>query len=245
MARLSQAGLIELRGVALAPIATSLLEAVADRSNSLAGMARLVLALAAVIVAKAGQLLPQPSEVESVAEELDAGQQRDLLLLRLLEGQLYRRLSSWFADRMALAATCVARQAGPNETEATLGPRSILSGATLTQLVGARDEVAARLRSATNLRAVSVVHLHSERHSLTATLQRIARYLAEMDRAGCSQLVRDETDRDEIVAVFLALLELHRQGLVDLQQSDPSEPAQAIWMGGSIDSIVELAPVGR
>jgi segregation and condensation protein A len=71
----------------------------------------------------------------------------------------------------------------------------------------------------------------------------VAELLEELPRAGrisFSRLTGDLGDRLEIIVRFLALLELYKQGLVDLEQATSFGELQVSWLGAAAPDSLDV-----
>ena len=89
---------------------------------------------------------------------------------------------------------------------------------------------------------VSVEHIHAPFVSIREQAVRIAGRLRGLGRASFRQLSAGAVGNYEIVATFLALLELYREDAVGFEQVSPLGELYVTWTGGDRD--VLLAPPG-
>ena len=168
---------------------------------------------AVVLELKVGRLLPRP--VVQTEEDLLGGASPDLVYARSLELAAFRRLSDVLAERMAEAALVVPRTVGPPEEFAHLYPDLLAN-------VGPAD---LRRAAATLLRPPPPLDL-SHVTPIRATL------------ADAIELVQDRKTKKPAPAVvdrFLALLELYREGKVELRQATVFGEIQVRWQGSERD----------
>ena len=72
----------------------------------------------------------------------------------------------------------------------------------------------------------------------------MAELVDELPRVGritFRRLTADLVERLEVVVRFLALLELFKQGLVDLDQAVAFGDLVVVWVGGEVDAALALA----
>jgi segregation and condensation protein A len=67
--------------------------------------------------------------------------------------------------------------------------------------------------------------------------------LPRVGRIGFRRLTARLTERLEVIVRFLALLELFKQGLVELDQAHTFGDIEVVWMGGGVDVAAVLAGV--
>ena len=89
---------------------------------------------------------------------------------------------------------------------------------------------------------VSVDHIHAAFVSIREQAVLIAARLRALGRASFRQLSSGAAGNYEVVASFLALLELYREDVVAFEQVSPLGDLYVTWTGG--DREVRLAPPG-
>ncbi len=88
---------------------------------------------------------------------------------------------------------------------------------------------------------VSTEHIHSPLISVREQARIIAALLAKLGRASFRQLTANAAGNYEIVASFLALLELYREDAVSFEQVAPLGELYVTWTGHQdADSVDEL-----
>ena len=170
---------------------------------------------------KAARLLPS-GEVDE-PDDLTILEARDLLFARLLQYRAYKRVSAWFADRMAAEALVLVRPGGLEEQFRALAPEVTIPGgmvrlARLATRAFAPDEVV----------AISLEHLHASQVSVREQAGIIGERLRRVGSATFRALTSD-ANRLTIVARFLALLELFREGAVVFEQLTPLGELTIRW----------------
>jgi segregation and condensation protein A len=184
---------------------------------------------------KAARLLPS-GEVED-EEDLALLEARDLLFARLLQYRAYKEAASVFAGRMAAAARRFPRRAPLEARFAELLPEVLFT-------IGPHEFAALAARALTPKVApvVSTEHIHLVTVSIREQAVLIAGRLRGLRRASFRQLSAGATGNYEIVASFLALLELYREDFVVFEQISPLGELYVSWSGG--DRAVPLVPSG-
>jgi segregation and condensation protein A len=189
---------------------------------------------------KAARLLPS-GEVED-EEDLALLEARDLLFARLLQYRAYKEVAAVFAGRMAAAARRFPRRVPLEPRFAELLPEVLFA-------IGPQEfaALAARALAPKALPVVSVEHIHAPFISIREQAVLIARRLRGLGRASFRQLSSGPSfsgtvGNYEIVATFLALLELYREDAVAFEQVLPLGELYVTWTGG--DREVLLAPPG-
>ena len=178
------------------------------------------LAVCAVLLElKVGRLLPRPEELD---EEDLLGGSPDLAYARSLELQAFRRVARWLGQRIEAEAEYFTRDVGPGEGFAHLYP-DVLAG------VGADDlaRVAAALLRPPPVLDLS--HVTPVRVTIAEAIQAVEERLARLGRARFRELVADCVERIHVVVRFLALLELHREGKVELSQAETFGEIEVGW----------------
>jgi len=183
------------------------------------------LVIAATLVElKTRRLLPGPADGD-LEEELALFEERDLLLARLIECKTFREAGGALARMAAAAERSRPRTAGPGERFLTLAP-DLLAGVTPA------DMAAAWLRVLTPKPPPRVVldHVAEIRATVGDALQELALALPAMGRASFRQLTEGLGGRMEVIVRFLAVLELYKQGLVELDQGSTFGSLEVTWV---------------
>jgi segregation and condensation protein A len=173
---------------------------------------------------KAARLLPS-GEVED-EEDLALLEARDLLFARLLQYRAYKEVAAIFAARMAEAARRFPRRLPLEPRFAGLLPEVLLG---LGPAEFAR--LAALVLTPKPPPKVSTEHIHSPVISVREQARIIAARLRALGRASFRQLTADAAGSYEVVASFLALLELYREDAVSFEQVVPLGELYVTWTG--------------
>jgi segregation and condensation protein A len=171
-----------------------------------------LLIAATLVELKARRLLPGADDVE-LDEELLRFEERDLLLARLLECKTFKDASKVLEKRLRLAARSMSRTAGPEEPFRSLAPDPLAS-VTLEAFAAA----AARALASPEDPIVQTDHVAPVRASVRDAVESILAILPDARAVTFRDLVVGVTERVEVVVRFLAVLELYKQGVVDLEQ---------------------------
>jgi len=184
---------------------------------------------------KAARLLPS-GEVED-EEDLALLEARDLLFARLLQYRAYKEVAAVFAGRMAEAARRFPRRVPLEPRFAELLPEVLFT-------IGPQEFAALAARALTPRvpPTVSVEHIHAPFISIREQAVLIAGRLRDLGKASFRQLSAGAGGNYEIVASFLALLELYREDVVGFEQLTPLGDLYVTWTGG--DREVRLDPPG-
>ncbi len=202
-----------------------------ETSWDLSQASEFLLVAATLLDLKASRLLPQRSAEDE--EDLALIEARDLLFARLLQYRAFKDVAAAFAGRMETAARMTPRQAGLEPGFAALLPEIVLE-VTPEQLA----QVAARALTPRTLPTVGVDHLHAPAVSVREQAAVLGERLRRDRTASFRELVQDADGTLVIVARFLALLELFRDGAVGFDQAEALGELTVRWTGpdsGDID----------
>ncbi|SCG77335.1 segregation and condensation protein A [Micromonospora humi] len=183
-----------------------------------------LLVAATLLDLKAARLLPS-AEVED-EEDLALLEARDLLFARLLQYKAYKEAAAHIAELEAVGGRRYPRAV-------TLEPRYAEALPDLVLGIGPQRllKLAVRAMSPKPVPEVSIAHVHMVRVSVREHAGIIADRLRRAGVATFSLLCADCEMTLEVVARFLALLELYRQGLVAFVQEQALEELTVRWTG--------------
>jgi segregation and condensation protein A len=173
---------------------------------------------------KAARLLPA-ADVED-EDDLAVLEARDLLFARLLQYRAYKRVAQFLRQRETEAARRFPRDVALEPRFADLLPE-VLLGVTPEQFAALAHEALTPRPPPT----VSVSHLHAPTVSVTEQLMLVRSRIATAGTATFRSLSSDCAHTLEVVARFLALLELYRQQLVSFDQVSPLGELHVRWTG--------------
>ncbi len=172
---------------------------------------------------KAARLLPA-GEVED-EEDLALLEARDLLFARLLQYRAYKEVAAVLAGKMAIQARRFPRRVPMEPRFAELLPEVLLG---LGPAEFAR--IAAMALAPKPAPVVNTAHIHAPRTSVAEQAAILSGRLREAGRATFARLTADCAGTYEVVARFLALLELVRDGSVSFEQETPFGELHLIWI---------------
>ena len=184
-----------------------------------------LLVAATLVEMKVRGLLPKP-ESPDLDEELARWEARDLLLARLLEATTFREAVAALERLAARAARSHPRRAGIEERFVDAAP-DLLTGVTPTKL---RDALVRALTPKVEPH-VSLDHVTPIRASVAEALEELVDILSSRGRASFRVLTAGIHERLEIIVRFLALLELFKQGAVELEQFGTFGDLEIVWSG--------------
>jgi segregation and condensation protein A len=183
------------------------------------------LVIAATLVdLKAARLLPA-AEVED-EEDLALLEARDLLFARLLQYKAFKEAAAVIAERQFALSGSYPRMVALEPRFAEALPDLIL-GIGPGRLV----ELAARALRPRPVPEVSVAHIHQIRVSVREHAGTLREKLLRLRTATFRALCADCQSTLEVVARFLALLELYREGMVSFDQVTALGELTVRWTG--------------
>ena len=228
---------LDITEVALSQVTDEFIGYISERSDGwdLDQVSYFLVVAATLLDLKAARLLPS-GEVED-EEDLALLEARDLLFARLLQYRAYKEVASVFAARMTAAARRFPRRIPLEPRFAELLPEVLL---------GLGPAEFARLAALTLAPKpppkVSTEHIHAPLISIKDQARILAALLRKLGRASFRQLTANAQGSYEVVASFLALLDLYRDEAVSFEQVTPLGELYVTWTGHEdpADSVNEL-----
>src|SRR4051794_37580368 len=172
-----------------------------------------LLIAATLVELKARRLLPGRDDVD-LDEELARFEERDLLLARLLECKTFQDAAQMLHTRMQQAGKSYARTAGPEEPFRGLAPDPLERSGLAAFAKAAQRALAPKLPT-----EVRTDHLAPIRASVRDAIETVLALLPDRGALRFRDLVAGVEERLEVIVRFLAVLELFKQGVVDLEQA--------------------------
>jgi len=182
---------------------------------------------------KVVRLLPT-AEVED-EDDLALLEARDLLFARLLQYRAYKQLAAILAERFAAEGVRHPRQV-PMEPAFTQLLPEVLLGVDPRRFAA----IAARAMTPKAAPVVELGHLHAPKVSVREQAVVLATRLRSLGAATFRTLTADADSTLVVVARFLALLELYREGAVSFEQVAALGELHVRW-AASADADAELA----
>jgi segregation and condensation protein A len=181
---------------------------------------------------KASRLLPS-GEVED-EEDLALLEARDLLFARLLQYRAFKEIAATFSERIAAADKSFARVVALDPALASLLPEVLIG-------VGAQRfaAIAERVLTPKVAAVVAVDHLYMALVSVAEESKRVVDALRQATSMSFRNLISDADSTLVVVARFLALLDLYRQGVLRFDQVVALGELQIRWTG-SLEGEVEI-----
>jgi segregation and condensation protein A len=188
---------------------------------------------ATLLELKAARLLPAPDADPDEAEA--ALEERDLLFARILQYRAYKQVAGLFGARLAEQVAYVPRRVGAEDLLRRIVPEL---------LVGVTPEELARLAGATLTPApppeVTTTHIAPPRLSVAEAVTSLAQRLRDQGASSFEDLVGHQAEPIEVVVGLLAVLELYKRSLVELDQAWTFGDIAVRWTGGDLVDPADL-----
>jgi segregation and condensation protein A len=183
-----------------------------------------LLVAATLLDLKAARLLPS-GEVDD-EEDLALLEARDLLFARLLQYRAYKEVAQVLAARMADAGRRFPRVVPMEPKFANLLPEVLLG-------LGPEEfaRLAAKALAPKAPPSVSVEHMYQPKASVKEQAAIVVEKLRRLRKTTFRVLASDADGTYEVVARFLALLELYRERAVVFEQLEPLGELHVTWTG--------------
>ena len=196
-----------------------------------------LLIAATLVELKARRLLPGRADVD-LDEEFALWEERDLLLARLLECKTFKDVSSVFGMLADASGQCIPRQVGADERFDDVTP-DLLAGVTPIRL---RDAAITALTPKPVPR-IDLFHVAPIRVSVADAVAELIDELPRVGRISFARLTADLGERLDVIVRFLAVLELFKQGLVEVDQAVHFGEIIIDWIGGDPDEAMAAMAV--
>jgi segregation and condensation protein A len=214
---------VDVCDVSVAEVTDAYLTHASDAGNWNLEEATWFLAICAVLLElKVDRLMPKH---ETLLSEEDAlGTSPDLVYARSLELAAFRKVSLELTRRLEDAALYHYREVGPARDFEHLYP-DVMEKVTPQRL--------ARIAFVVLTPPVSVdlSHVTPIRVTVADAISAVTARLEAMRAASFRDLVADCDERIQVVVRFLALLELYREGRIDLSQAKTFGEIDVVWQG--------------
>ena len=173
---------------------------------------------------KAARLLPS-GEVED-EEDLALLEARDLLFARLLQYRAFKEIAATFGDRITLQDKAFPRVVALDAALSALLPE-VLIGVGAERFAAIADRVLTPKTPA----LVSIEHLHTPLVSVAEESKGVVEALRRSKTLSFRSLISDAGSTLVVVARFLSLLDLYRQGVLRFDQVAALGELQISWVG--------------
>ena len=180
---------------------------------------------------KAARLLPS-GEIDD-EEDLALLEARDLLFARLLQYRAFKEIANILAERIAAQEKTFARSVSLDPVFAALLPE-VLIGVTPERFAA----IANRVLTPKTTPTLSVEHLHLPLVSVAAEAVLVVAALRKHKTMTFRGLVADASNTLVVVARFLSLLELYKDGSVRFEQIMALGELQITWTGATDGEIL-------
>jgi segregation and condensation protein A len=186
---------------------------------------------ATLVELKSRRLLPTVDEMD-LDEELALWEERDLLLHRLVECKTFKEAAIAMQVLAGEAGRSYPRTFGVEERFVGLAPDLLAS-------LSADDLRKAFLRATAPKPKprVDLEHVAPIRASVTDAIAELADELPRVGRISFRQLTGGLVERLDVVVRFLAILEMFKRGLVDLEQASRFGEIGIVWIGPERDAL--------
>jgi segregation and condensation protein A len=173
---------------------------------------------------KAARLLPS-GEIED-EEDLAILEARDILFARLLQYRAFKEIAAAFQDAILAADKSFPRVVALDPALASLLPEVLIG-------VGAQRfaAIAERVLTSKAPPVVAVEHLHSALVSVAEESRAVVEALRKSRTLSFRNLIQGADSSLVVVARFLALLDLYRQGALRFEQVMALGELQVTWVG--------------
>lgn len=173
---------------------------------------------------KAAKLLPS-GEIED-EEDLALLEARDILFARLLQYRAFKEIAATFAARIEAADKSFARVVALDPALSALLPE-VLIGVGASRFAA----IAERVLTPKTPPVVAIAHLHTSLVSVSEESKRVVEALRKSRTLSFRNLCSDADSTLVVVARFLALLDLYRQGALRFEQVIALGELQISWTG--------------
>ena len=184
-----------------------------------------LLIAATLVELKTRRLLPGQNDMD-LDEEFALWEERDLLLARLIECKTFKDVAQIFHRLADEADLSFPRTVGPDERFTELMP-DLLEGTSLRRFQSA----AIRALTPKPEPIVDLFHVNPIKITVADAVAELVDELPRAGRISFRRLTADLADRIEVIVRFLAVLELFKQGFVELDQPQRFGDIDVTWCG--------------
>lgn len=220
---------MDITDVAIATVTDEFISYIRELEKTEAGWkldhaSEFVVVAATLLDLKAARLLPS-GQIDD-EEDLALLEARDLLFARLLQYRAFKEIASILSERIIEQEKTFARSVSLDPLFAALLPE-VLIGVTPERFAA----IANRVLTPKTAPTLSVEHLHLPLVSVAAEALGVVSALRRHKTMSFRALVSDATNTLVVVARFLALLELFKEGSVRFEQVVALGELQITWVG--------------
>jgi segregation and condensation protein A len=220
---------MDITDVAIATVTDEFISYIRELEKTEAGWkldhaSEFVVVAATLLDLKAARLLPS-GQIDD-EEDLALLEARDLLFARLLQYRAFKEIASILSERILEQEKTFARSVSLDPAFAALLPE-VLIGVTPERFAA----IANRVLTPKTAPTLSVEHLHLPLVSVAAEALGVVSALRGHKTMSFRALVSDAANTLVVVARFLALLELFKEGSVRFEQVVALGELQITWVG--------------
>ncbi len=184
-----------------------------------------ILIAATLIELKTRRLLPGRDDMD-LDEELGLWEERDLLIARLIECKTFKDAGLALERLAAIAERSRPRRAGMEERFLSLVP-DVLAGVTAAEL----HEACVRALAPRPVVRVDLDHVAPIRLSVRDAVDALSEQLPRTGTGVFREMTAHLTQPLEVIVWFLAVLELYKDGRVELAQLERFGELRVTWLG--------------
>lgn len=190
-----------------------------------------LLVAATLLKIKAESLLPTGEEdFEEEIADLEPGEARDLLISKLVRYKKYKNAAASLEQRLEWEGRCFTRPFGPDPRLFEAMP-DFLSSVSLDDL----GDLASAAFARREVVLLEAEHIAAKPIPVERIVRSVHGRLKSERRLRFSDLVSSQTSTPQVVATFLALLELYKRSMVTVVQSEPFGDIDIEYIEGSGD----------
>ncbi len=196
-----------------------------------------LLIAATLVEIKSRRLLPGRDNVD-LDDELALWEERDLLLARLLECKTFKDVARVLAKFVDEADRVYGRTNGPDESFDDVMPDP-LEGLTIAKL----EKALIIAITPKPVPTFSTFHISPIRFTVAEAVHTMMEELPRVGSSSFRELTSQFVERLEVIVCFLAILEMYKQGFIDIGQADRFGDIDVIWTGEgpeSVDAVNEI-----
>ena len=184
---------------------------------------------ATLLLIKARSLIPRPEDELELLEDTETA--REFLIERLVEYKKYSNAAEWLADLYGEHGWYMPRLRELEDDYSHLYPDPF-EGVSVVNLPEALIELLIeRLTDQVDTAYIAPIKVSVEEH-----IGRVRKYLAPSRAGTFSELVADCRSKLDVVATFLAVLELYKRGELSLSQRRPFGDIKIVMSEGNENS---------
>lgn len=184
---------------------------------------------------KTQRLLPGKENLD-LDEELALWEERDLLLARLVECKTFKDAALALVALENMAKGSYPRRAGLEDRFLSLTP-DMLEGMKIERL---RTAFLKALAPKPVPPKVTLDHVTQVRVTVQDAMEELIEQLPRIRKASFRALTSRYSERLEVIVHFLGMLELYKQGVLDIEQATTFGEMHVTWLGYPDDVIIGL-----